>query len=176
MKISFLLGLSTTVICSLIPYELGNLFYSRNDLGSFIFMASLAAPIFFTSSIMFGVLNGLNKQGIIVRNSFIIALIEVICLFIFTSIPNINIYGYSITLFITSSFSILLNLHEVKKEIRIDISLTNVVIFILLSILTFLILNIFIKRFLYPLNTFETLFVILITFLIFIYYSKFGEY
>ena len=176
MKISFLLGLSTTVICSLIPYELGNLFYSRNDLGSFIFMASLSAPIFFTSSIMFGVLNGLNKQGIIVRNSFIIALIEVICLFIFTSIPNINIYGYSITLFITSSFSILLNLHEVKKEIRIDISLTNVVIFILLSILTFLILNIFIKRFLYPLNTFETLFVILITFLIFIYYSKFGEY
>ena len=176
MKISFLLGLSTTVICSLIPYELGNLFYSRNDLGSFIFMASLAAPIFFTSSIMFGVLNGLNKQGIIVRNSLIIALIEVICLFIFTSIPNINIYGYSITLFITSSFSILLNLHEVKKEIRIDISLTNVVIFILLSILTFLILNIFIKRFLYPLNTLETLFVILITFLIFIYYSKFGEY
>mgnify|MGYP001604465307 CR=1 FL=1 len=176
MKISFLLGLSTTVICSLIPYELGNLFYSRNDLGSFIFMASLAAPIFFTSSIMFGVLNGLNKQGIIVRNSLIIALIEVICLFIFTSIPNINIYGYSITLFITSSFSILLNLHEVKKEIRIDISLTNVVIFILLSILTFLILNIFIKKFLYPLNTLETLFVILITFLIFIYYSKFGEY
>ncbi|MDQ0148509.1 stage V sporulation protein B [Eubacterium multiforme] len=176
MKISFLLGLSTTVICSLIPYELGNLFYSRNDLGSFIFMASLSAPIFFTSSIMFGVLNGLNKQGIIVRNSFIIALMELICLFIFTSIPNINIYGYSITLFITSSFSIILNLYEVKKEIKINISLTNVLIFILLAILTFLILNIFIKRFLYPLGTFETLFVVLITFLIFIYYSRFGEY
>lgn len=176
MKISFLLGLSTTVICSLIPYELGNLFYNRNDLGSFIFMASLSAPIFFTSSIMFGVLNGLNKQGIIVRNSFIIALMELICLFIFTSIPNINIYGYSITLFITSSFSIILNLYEVKKEIKINISLTNVLIFILLAILTFLILNIFIKRFLYPLGTFETLFVVLITFLIFIYYSRFGEY
>ena len=176
MKISFLLGLSTTVICSLIPYELGNLFYNRQDLGSFIFMASLSAPIFFTSSIMFGVLNGLNKQGIIVRNSFIIALMELICLFIFTSIPNINIYGYSITLFITSSFSIILNLYEVKKEIKINISLTNVLIFILLAILTFLILNIFIKRFLYPLSTFETLFVVLITFLIFIYYSRFGEY
>lgn len=175
MKIAFLLGLSTTIICSLIPYELGNLFYGRDDLGGYIFMASLSAPIFFTSSTMFGILNGLNKQGAIVRNSLIIAFIDLICLFIFTSIPSINIYGYSLTLFITSSISLIINLDQVKKEINVDISLINVIIFILLSILTFLILNIFIKKFLFPLNTIEILLVILITFIIFIYYSKFGE-
>ncbi len=175
MKIAFLLGLSTTVICSLIPYELGNLFYGRDDLGGYIFMASLSAPIFFISSTMFGILNGLNKQGIIVRNSLIIASIDLICLFIFTSIPKINIYGYSLTLFITSSICLLINLYEVKKEINVDISLINVIIFILLSILTFLVLNIFIKKFLFPLGTVEILLVVLITFIIFIYYSKFGE-
>ena len=175
MKIAFLLGLSTTVICSLIPYELGNLFYGRDDLGNYIFMASLSAPIFFTSSIMFGFLNGLNKQGVILRNSLIIAFIDLICLFVFTSIPSINIYGYSLSLFITSSICLLINLYEVKKEINVDICLINIIIFVLLSVLTFLILNIIIKKFLFPLNTLEILLVVVVTFIIFIYYSHFGE-
>lgn len=175
MKIAFLLGLSTTIICSLIPYELGNLFYSRNDLGNYIFTASLSAPIFFTSSTMFGILNGLNKQGIILRNSLIIAFIDLICLFIFTSIPSINIYGYSLSLFITSSVSLLINFYEVKKEINVDISLINIIIFALLALLTFMILNIIIKKFLFPLNTVEILLVVATTFLIFTYYSSFGE-
>ena len=176
MKIAFLLGLSTTVICSLVPYELGNLFYGRNDLGSYIFIASLSAPIFFTSSTMFGILNGLNKQGVIVRNSLIIAVLELICLFIFTSIPQINVYGYSLNLFITSVVSLVINLYEVRKEININLSLTNIIIFVLLSILTFLVLNIFIKNVLHPLSSIETLFIVAITFITFIYYSKFGEY
>lgn len=176
MKIAFLLGLSTTVICSLIPYELGNLFYGRDDLGSFIFVASLSAPIFFTSSTMFGILNGLNKQGIIVRNSLIIAVLELGCLFVFTSIPKINVYGYSLNLFITSSVSLIINLYEVKKHVNVKFSLTNIIIFILLSVLTFLVLNIFIKSVLYPLGTLEILAIVAITFIIFIYYSQFGEY
>lgn len=175
MKIAFLLGLSTTVICSLIPKDLGSLFYGRSDLGGYIFMASISAPIFFTASTMFGILNGLNKQGVIVRNSLIIAFLDLICLSIFTSIKSINIYGYSITLLITSICSLIINLHEVKKAVYLNISLTNVIIFILLAILTFLALNIFIKTVLFPLNTLDILIVIFITFLLFIYYSKFGE-
>ena len=118
LKIAFLLGLATTVICNLVPQNLGEIFYSRNDLGGYIKMASLSAPIYFSSVTMFGILNGLNKQGIIVRNSLIVASIELISLFIFTSIPQINVYGFSITLFISSIVCLTINLYEVNTMFK----------------------------------------------------------
>ncbi|MDZ5010917.1 stage V sporulation protein B, partial [Clostridium perfringens] len=33
MKIAFLLGLATTIICNIIPHSLGEMFYGRDDLG-----------------------------------------------------------------------------------------------------------------------------------------------
>lgn len=72
------LGLATTIICCLIPDALGEIFYKRNDLGKYIKYASLSAPVFFTSTTMFGILNGINKQTIILRNSMIVAVLELI--------------------------------------------------------------------------------------------------
>ena len=69
LKIAFLLGMATTVICQLIPDSLGQMFYKRDDLGLYIRLASLSAPIFFVANTMFGILNGLNRQSIILRNS-----------------------------------------------------------------------------------------------------------
>ena len=65
---------------------------------------------------MFGILNGINKQTIILRNSMIVAVLELIGLFVFTSIRSINIYGYTITLFLTSIVSLALNIYEIKKD------------------------------------------------------------
>lgn len=104
-------------------------------------MASLSAPIYFSSVTMFGILNGLNKQGIIVRNSLIVASIELISLFIFTSIPQINVYGFSITLFISSIVCLTINLYEVDKCLKINISIVDVIIFALISILLYLSIN-----------------------------------
>lgn len=175
MKVAFILGLATSVVCFLIPDELGQIFYQRNDLGNYIKYAGLSAPIFFVSTTMFGILNGINKQGIILRNSIIVAILELIGLFIFTSISWINIYGYVITLFLTSIVSVIINLYEVTKNIDIDISLTNVIIYILLSILTYFILNILISKFVHPLNLTWSLLIIALTFGIFIFWGKFGE-
>lgn len=175
MKVAFILGLATSVVCFLIPDELGQIFYQRNDLGNYIKYAGLSAPIFFVSTTMFGILNGINKQGIILRNSIIVAILELIGLFIFTSISWINIYGYVITLFLTSIVSVIINLYEVTKNIDIDISLTNVIIYILLSILTYFILNILISKFVHPLNLIWSLLIIALTFGIFIFWGKFGE-
>ena len=101
LKIAFLLGMATTVICQLIPDSLGQMFYKRDDLGLYIRLASLSAPIFFVANTMFGILNGLNRQSIILRNSIIISITEIVCLYIFTAIPSINIFSYVITIFVT---------------------------------------------------------------------------
>lgn len=174
IKIAFILGLATTTICCLIPDALGEIFYKRNDLGNYIKYASLSAPVFFASTTMFGILNGINKQTIILRNSMIVAVLELIGLFVFTSIRSINIYGYTITLFLTSIVSLALNIYEIKKHVELSISTMNVIIYLLLSIFIFFTLNIF-KNIFSPLSTFMNIIIIFITFGIFIFLGTFGE-
>lgn len=174
MKIALLLGICTTIICNLIPNELGNLFYNRLDLGNYIKIASLSAPIFFLSSTMFGILNGLNKQNTIVKITIIMALVELGTLFVFTGIRCINIYSYSISLLLTSLISLKISFKEITKTLYIKLPIFDWSIFILLGILIFFIFKIIIAQFLAPLNTFEIFAFILSSFLIFFSLSKFG--
>lgn len=175
LKISFLLGLATTVICLLIPSSLGEMFYNRQDLGTYIKYAGLCAPVFFISVPMSSILNGLNKQGIILRNSVIVAFLELLFLYIFTPIKSINIYGYAITLFLTSLISFIINYYEIKKHIDISLSITNIIIYLLLTLLTLLILKLFIVNILGTLNPFKNILIIILSFLIFIYLGRFGN-
>lgn len=174
MKIAFLLGLATTVICNLIPDSLGMMLFKRDDLGNYIKIASLSAPILFTANTMFGILNGLNKQGIILRNSLIVSAIEIVCLFIFIGIPGVNIMGYGITLFITSLISLVINLREIQKHIYLNLSKSNIIIFILLSILIFIVLKVFSSNMLNDMMTIKNLIIIFITFGLFTALSFFG--
>lgn len=174
MKIALLLGLATTIVCNLIPHSLGEMFFGRDDLGNYIRIASLSAPIFFTASTMFGILNGLNKQGIILRNSLIVSALELVCLFIFIGIPGVNIMGYGITLFITSTVSLLINLREVQKHIYLNLSKSNIIIFVLLSILIFIILKALTGNIFNNFTIIKNIFIIFITFLTFTALSFFG--
>lgn len=175
IKMAFLLGLSTAIVCNVVPDGLGKMFFGRDDLGKYIRIASLSAPVFFTATTMFGILNGLNKQGVILRNSLIEALIELICLYVFTAIPSINIFGNSITLFIACGIGLCLNMHEVNKHINITLNKFNVIIYILLAFLTFLVVNIFSKNVFINMPILNNFIIIGITFLIFIYLGTFGE-
>ena len=175
IKFAFLLGIATTIICNVIPDALGQMFYGRNDLGSYIRFASLTAPIFFPAITMFGILNGLNRQGIILRNSLIEAIIELICLYIFTAIPSINIFGYSLTMFIACTIGLILNMYEVNKHIELNLNKLNIIIYLLLGFLTFLIINIFSKHIFTNSLIINNFMVIGLVFLIFTYLGTFGE-
>lgn len=142
LKIAFLLGLSTLIICNTIPNELGNLLFKRQDLGNFIAISALIAPLVYVSTTTYGILNGLGKQGILLRNSLIISVIELISLYIFIGIPSINIYGFVITFIITSSITLIINMYEIKKHLNIDFNKNNFIVSILLCILFYFILNI----------------------------------
>ena len=175
IKFAFLLGLATTIICNIIPDALGKMFYGRDDLGAYIRFASLTAPIFFPAVTMFGILNGLNRQGIILRNSLIEAIIELICLYILTAIPSINIFGYSLTMLIACTIGLILNMYEVNKHIELNFRKLNIIIYVLLGFLTFLIINILSKHiFINSLIT-NNFMVIGLVFLIFAYLGNFGE-
>lgn len=142
LKVSFLLGISTLIVCFSIPNSLGKLFFGRSDLGSYIKFAALSAPFAYISVTSFSILNGLGKQGVLLRNSLIVASEELILLYILTPIPSINIFGYGLSLLITSLTSSIINLHEIKKKCYIKFSLETFFIDMLLCLLIYFILNI----------------------------------
>ena len=174
MKIAFLLGLATLIVCNIIPDSLGKMFFSRDDLGNYIRIASFSMPVLFTAMTMYGILNGLNKQGVILKNSLIVSVLELICLFVLVGNNAINIMGYGITMFITSCISLYLNLREVKKHIDLNLSSANIFIFLLLSILLFLTLRVMANTLLANYFIFKNLVIITITFATFIILSFFG--
>ncbi|MBL4932358.1 stage V sporulation protein B [Clostridium paridis] len=143
--IAFLLGLCTLLICQTIPDLLGEMFFSRDDLGSFIRSASICTPILFPAITMFGILNGLGKQGKILRNSLIVELIEITSLFILTAIPSINILGVAIANVITATVGLSLNLYEVNKSIKLNLSISNILILLLFFVLALFSLNLFLR-------------------------------
>lgn len=142
LKIALLLGITTMVICLSISDSLGQQFYGRKDLGSYIKFSSLAAPIAFTAAATFGILNGLGKQNIILKNSLIVSLEELVLLYVLTGISWINIYGVGITIIITSITTLILNVYEIKKICNLNFTVYEFLIFILLSILLYFVLAI----------------------------------
>ncbi|MGL5576615.1 MAG: polysaccharide biosynthesis C-terminal domain-containing protein, partial [Sarcina sp.] len=142
LKVSFVIGICTTILCQCIPNSLGMIFFDRDDLGLYIKIASISMPILFAANTMFGILNGLDKPKIILKNTIIIEIVEISLLFILTAIPSINILGFAITMFIVSILTLFINLYEVYKLINIDISWPNIIIYSLSGVLAFYILKI----------------------------------
>ncbi|PRR78168.1 Stage V sporulation protein B [Clostridium liquoris] len=164
LKISFLLGLSTMLISITIPDSLGMLFFKRNDLGQYILFSSLCAPFLYTSATTFGILNGLGKQGVLLRNSLIVSVEEIILLFILIGIPSINIYGYVLSLIITSITTLFLNIHEIRKNYFIDVKGNELIIIMLVSLLMYFILNILKNLLPESLSTFKYIIIIITSF------------
>lgn len=140
IKISFILGLATMVICFVIPDELSYMFYKRTDLGSYIWFASIVTPTFFISITTYSILNGLGKQNKILLNSLICSIIEILIIYILAGFTKINIFSYAIAIIVDSCLSIILNIKEIKKTIKIKPEITKYIIYMLLSILMILVL------------------------------------
>lgn len=142
IKISFLLGISTMIICLCIGDSLGKLFFDRYDLGIYIRLAALSAPFMYMSGATFGILNGLGKQKTLLINSVITSILQLILLYVLLGIPSINILGFGITLLITSIVSFILNIIAIKASCDIQFSSTEISIDICLSIFLYFILKI----------------------------------
>lgn len=141
LKTSCLVGISTLAIAFTIPDLLGELLYGRPDLGGMIRFASIAGFISYISSPTFGILNGLGKQSILLRNSLLVAVEGLILIFILTGIPLLNIYGYGISIIITSITALIINLAEIRKYCEVKFELSGIVTIGLISVLAFVLLK-----------------------------------
>jgi stage V sporulation protein B len=112
-----------------IPDELGRLFYNRDDLGSIIFSLSFGVIFIYIESTLFGILNGLGKQGVLLRNTIIMSVIDITVLYTLLGIPAINIYGYGINFVVSPLVGCILNALEIRRVTDIEISLSRILLF-----------------------------------------------
>ena len=78
---------------------------------------------------LFGILNGLGRQGILLRNNIIISIIDITLLYILIGIPSINIYGFAINFVISPLTGCILNTIEIRKVTNIRISIGEILAF-----------------------------------------------
>lgn len=131
LRISCIIGISTSIVCFIIPRTLGWVFYQRNDLAALIRFSAPICLMTFVSSPTFGILNALGKQNILLRNSLINSLQSLVLTTALAGIPALNIYGFGISIIITSATSLVLNIREIRKVCEIKIGLQDIIIMVL---------------------------------------------
>lgn len=142
IKISILLGISTLIICISIPSSLGQLFFNNTHITGYIIAAAISTPFTYVLATTFGIISGLGNQTRLLINSIILSIIEIACLYIFSGIKVINIYGYAIALLIMGIVGVILNIHEIKKYSTLNFHIIDFVVFLMCGALTFFIIGI----------------------------------
>ncbi len=139
LRISFLVGLGTLAIATGLSKQLGLLFYGRIDLSPMIMFAGISCFLSYVTSTSFGILNGLGKQNVNLRNSTIVAVEGLILVYILTAIPELNIYGYGLSLIITSITAFILNVMEIRKTSEVHFYLTRISVYCIFGVTAFMV-------------------------------------
>jgi stage V sporulation protein B len=125
LKVTVLVASVSAAIFFSLSDELGMLFYNRNDLGGIVFSLSFGVLFVYIESTLFGILNGLGKQKILLRNTLIMSSIDVILLYILLGNPKINIYGFAIDFCLSHIMGSIVSAIEVKKSTGVKIDLNE---------------------------------------------------
>lgn len=140
-SIAAMVGISTVLMNLIIPDELGMLVYKRDDLGNYIRFAAICSLLSYIAIPTYGILNGLGRQKVILKNSLIVSVMEVILIYILTAIQKINIYGLGITLVITSVTALIINIREIKRTLEIQLPFLNFLKSLLIGFITYFIVK-----------------------------------
>lgn len=138
LRLACSIGVSTAIVCMILPDTLGQLFYKRGDLGDMIRFSSVICLIGFVSSPTFGILNALGKQNILLKNSLIISFESLALIFVLAGIPGLDIYGYGLSMIITSLTALVINIREIRKICEIKIDLQDIASLIMAGIAAYL--------------------------------------
>lgn len=142
LTLAFLLGVCILLISITMPDSLTYLLFKRTDLSKYLILAAIGAPLMYVSMTTYGILNGFGKQKIVLKNSIITALLQLLLCFSLIGINWINIYGYGIAMVISSIVGLILNMKEIQKHIYIGIDIGNLLIYLSVAILTFYLIRV----------------------------------
>jgi len=121
IQITFVLGFIFTAIFFSFSDEIGNLLYKNENIGPMLYGLSFACIFIYLQQTLLGVLNGLGKQVVSLRNSLMGSGIRIGFLYVF--VPYYGVKGYFAGMFISSFLVCILNLITVVKTTGMVIDL-----------------------------------------------------
>lgn len=123
IQITFILGFIFTGIFMAYPNEIGDAVYRNENVGQLLYLLSFTCVFIYLQQTLLGILNGLGKQAIYLRNSVIGYIIR-IC-FVYFCIPVYGIQSYVLGIIISSACVCILNLITVVKTTGMTVDLRN---------------------------------------------------
>lgn len=138
LRLACSVGTATSIVCLILPDTLGQLFYKRNDLGDMIRFSAVICLFSYVSSPTFGILNALGKQNILLKNSILISLESLFLIVLLTGIPSLNIYGYGLSMILTSVTALVINIREIRKICEVKIGLQDIFSLVLAGVAAYL--------------------------------------
>lgn len=113
IQITFTLGFLFTAIFLSYANEIGTLIYRRENIGYLLYALSFTCVFLYLQQTLMGVLNGLGKQGILLRNTIIGSTIRIG--FVCFLIPRYGIVSYVWGIAISFLVTDILNLYSISR-------------------------------------------------------------
>ncbi|MDP4094940.1 MAG: stage V sporulation protein B [Bacillota bacterium] len=123
IQYTFVLGFIFTALFMTFPNRIGDLVYSREKIGPMLYTLSFTCIFTYLQQTLLGILNGLGKQAVSLRNSLIGSSLRIG--FVYYSVPVYGIEGYMWGLIISSALVCIMNLFTVMKVTGMALDLGN---------------------------------------------------
>lgn len=159
IQLTFILGIIFTTIFINYPQEIGNLLYRKEKVGQTLYLLAFSCTFLYLQQTLLGILNGLGKQGISLRNSMLGSFIR-IC-FVYLCIPLYGIQGYVWGIVLSTAIVCILNIAAVTKNTGLALDFRNWIIKPGLVGALMLFIGKYIKAFFYIFNLGNTWIVVL---------------
>jgi stage V sporulation protein B len=123
VQISFIIGFIFAAIFIAYPNEISNIVYRKEKIGGILYMLSYTCVFMYLQQTLLGVMNGLGKQGVCLRNSIIGSTIRIA--FVYFYIPIYGIQGYVWGIILSSAGVCALNLYTIVKTTGMTLDIRN---------------------------------------------------
>jgi len=126
IQLTFVLGFLFMAIFIGFPEEISDLIYRRDNVGDMIYILSFTCLFFYMQQTLNGILNGLGKEGKILRNAIVGYIIRIA--FVYFLLPIYGIKSYILSIIISSTVVCLLDLSLVIKTTGMALDVRNWII------------------------------------------------
>lgn len=123
IQITFIIGFIFTALFINFPDQIGSFLYKKEDIGSMLYLLAFTCVFMYLQQTLLGIMNGLGKQGVSLRNSIIGSAIRIG--FVYYCIPGYGIRGYVWGIILSTACVCVLNLYTVIKTTGMILDFRN---------------------------------------------------
>ena len=114
LQVSLIIGLPAAIVFYLLPNQLCQIIFDTPQAGNPLKILSLGCIFLYLSQTSSGILQGLGKVGITLRNSIVGAISNIVFVYLLTAVPTYGIRGTAIAMNIGWAVIAVLNLYSVS--------------------------------------------------------------